>query len=402
MEISASAFLPNINLTVIDVLILILCLSATLFYCYSIYSAVVTFGESHIYAPNFSPPITILKPICGLDRDIYENLATFCRQEYSTYQIIFNVRSPQDPGINVVKRIIQDFPRLDIQLIVCNRIIGTNLKVSNLANALSFAKYEILVIADSDIRVGKDYLQRVVRPLHNKNVGVVTCLYRSVAQGWVEKLEAVGTACDFNAGAITSKQLEGMKFALGSTIVIRREVLKAIGGFEAIADYLADDFQLGYLTAQVGYKVMLSDYIVEHVLFANTLIDSIQHQVRWLRGIRVSRPWGYLGIVFTYGNITSLILTMTIKGSVLCWFGLAITWIVRLIMGWIVGVKYLQDSSAKKYFWLVILRDLMSFAIWCYCFFGTTIEWRGLQFKLTKDGKIIPKVKDLTEQLSDT
>ncbi|MEH1876850.1 glycosyltransferase [Nostoc sp.] len=164
MEISASAFLTNINLTVIDVLILILCLSATLFYCYSIYSAVVTFGESHIY-PNFYPPITILKPICGLDRDIYENLATFCRQEYSTYQIIFSVRSPQDPGIDVVKRIIQDFPRLDIQLIVCNCIIGTNLKVSNLANALSFAKYEILVLADSDIRVGKDYLQRVVRPV---------------------------------------------------------------------------------------------------------------------------------------------------------------------------------------------------------------------------------------------
>lgn len=398
MEIFASAFLTNINLKVIDILIVILCLSSVLFYCYSIYSAVVTFGESHIYAPNFYPPITILKPICGLDRDIYENLATFCQQEYSIYQIIFSVRNPQDPGIDVVKQIIQDFPKLDIQLIVCDHIIGTNLKVSNLANALSLAKYEILVIADSDIRVGEDYLQRVVQPLHNKNVGVVTCLYRSVAAGWVEKLEAVGTACDFHAGAITSKQLEGMKFAFGSTIVIRQEVLKAIGGFEAIADYLADDFQLGYLTAKVGYKVMLSDYIVEHVLFANTLIDSIHHQVRWLRGIRVSRPWGYLGLVFTYGNITSLILMMTIKGSILCWSGLAVTWIVRLIMGWIVGVKYLQDSSVKKYFWLVILRDLMSFTIWCYCLFGTTIEWRGLQFKLTKDGKIIPKVKDITEQ----
>ncbi|MEH1822477.1 MAG: glycosyltransferase [Nostoc sp.] len=161
-------------------------------------------------------------------------------------------------------------------------------------------------------------------------------------------------------------------------MVIRQEVLKAIGGFEEIADYLADDFQLGYLTAEVGYKVMLSDYIVDHVLFANTLIDSIQHQVRWLRGIRVSRPWGYIGLIFTYGNITSLILMMTIKGSTLCWSALAATWIVRLIMGWIVGVKYLQDSSAKKYFWLVILRDFMGFIIWCYCLFGTTIEWRGL------------------------
>ncbi|MEH1794052.1 MULTISPECIES: glycosyltransferase [unclassified Nostoc] len=247
MEISASAFLTNINLTVIDVLILILCLSATLFYCYSIYSAVVTFGESHIYAPNFSPPITILKPICGLDRDIYENLATFCQQEYSTYQIIFSVLSPQDPGIDVVKQIIRDFPRLDIHLIICERIIGANLKVSNLANALSFAKYEILVIADSDIRVGEDYLQRVVQPLHDNKVGVVTCLFRSVAEGWVEILEAIGTACYIHATSLAGKQLEGMKCAFGSTIVIRKEVLKAIGGFEAIADDLADDFQLGYL-----------------------------------------------------------------------------------------------------------------------------------------------------------
>lgn len=263
-------------------------MSATLFYCYSIYSAVVTFGESHIYAPNFYPPITILKPICGLDRDIYENLATFCRQEYSTYQIIFSVRSPQDPGIDVVKQIIRDFPILNIQLIVCDRIIGANLKVSNLANALSFAKYEILVIADSDIRVGEDYLQRVVQPLHNNKVGVVTCLFRSVGQGWVEILKAIGTACYIHATSLAGKQLKGIKCAFGSTIVIRKEVLKAIGGFEAIADDLADDFQLGYLPARAGYKVVLSDYIVEHVLSTKTVVDSINRQIRWSQCIRVT------------------------------------------------------------------------------------------------------------------
>ncbi|MEH2161516.1 MAG: bacteriohopanetetrol glucosamine biosynthesis glycosyltransferase HpnI [Nostoc sp.] len=390
MEIFASAFFTNINLTVINVLILILCLAATLFYCYSIYSAIVTFGESHLSTPNFYPPITILKPICGLDRDIYENLATFCRQEYSTYQIIFSVLSPQDPGIHVVKQIIRDFPRLDIHLIICERIIGTNLKVSNLANALSFAKYEILVIADSDIRVGEDYLQRVVQPLHNNKVGVVTCLFRSVAQGWVEILEAIGTACYIHATSLAGKQLEGMKCAFGSTIVIRKEVLKAIGGFEAIADDLADDFQLGYLPAQAGYKVVLSDYIVEHVLSANTVVDSINRQIRWSQCVRVTGFWSYLGLIFTYGNVTSLVLSVFTKWSFFICFTLVITWVMRLIMGWFIGVNFLKDSTARKYIWLVPLWDFLSLIIWCCGLFSNTIKWHGRYFKLSKYGKLFP------------
>ncbi|MDZ8056034.1 MAG: bacteriohopanetetrol glucosamine biosynthesis glycosyltransferase HpnI [Aulosira sp. ZfuVER01] len=378
----------NSQIPIIELLLLILCLSAIFFYCYSIYAAIAFFSQLHTIDPEFHPPITILKPICGVDRDAEQNLASFCQQDYPEYQIIFAVRDREDPGIEVVKKIIQQFPDVDIHLVVSDRIIGANLKVSNLANAVTAAKYEIILIADSDIRVGKDYLQRVIQPFQEEKVGVVTCLYRSLAEGWVTILEAIGTACDFHPGVLVSNQMEGIRFAFGSTIVIRKQALEAIGGFAAIADYLADDFQLGYLPAQAGYKVVLSNYIVDHILASSTLAEAIQRQIRWARCIRVSRPWGYVGLLFTYGTVTSLLLAIATGGSILGWTVLTITWVMRLLMGWIVAVKMLNDQVAKKYFWVIPARDLFHFAIWCSGFVRSTIVWRGQQFKLIKYGKL--------------
>jgi ceramide glucosyltransferase len=275
--------------TAIDFLLLILCLSAIWFYSYASYVGIVFFRR--LLPPldqKFHPPITILKPICGIDSDAYENLASFCQQDYPQYQLIFAVLEREDPGIEIVQKVIHDFPDLDIQLIIgeATTTIGANRKVSNLVNAFTKAKYDILVIADSDIRVGRDYLQRVIQPLKAENVGIVTCLYRSLAQGLVATLEALGTATEFQAGVLVSRQLEGVKFALGQTIVIRKKVLEAIGGFTAISDYLADDFQLGYLSAQAGYQVVLSDFVVEHVLATTTLADSFKRLIRWARGVQ--------------------------------------------------------------------------------------------------------------------
>jgi ceramide glucosyltransferase len=390
MEILASAFLSPFNLTLIDALLFLLCLSAILFYSYATYKAISFFSHPHTVDPHFHPPVTILKPICGADDDAYENLASFCRQQYPVYQIVFSVRDPQDAGLAVVRQIIRDFPERDIQLVISDHGIGTNPKVSNLANAATQANYALWLIADSDIRVGTDYLQRVIQPLRDPRVGVVTCLYRSLAQGWVATWEALGTATEFPAGVLVSRQLEGIQFAFGSTIVIRKDVLEAIGGFEAIADYLADDFQLGYLPAQAGYRVVLSDYVVDHVLGTTTLPDSIQRQLRWARVIRVSRPWGYAGLIFTYGTVTSLLLLIATGGSILGWTVLGITWMMRWVMGWIIGVRCLNDPAARTYWWLVPLHDLMRFAIWCYGFFGNTIEWRGRRLKLTREGKLVP------------
>jgi ceramide glucosyltransferase len=399
MEIFGFTSLTTFSLTVIDFLLLILCLAAVSFYCYAIYAARAFFNQPHRLNQDFQPPVSILKPICGLDSDAYESLTSFCQQDYPKYQIIFAVLESEDPSIEVVQKIIHYFPDLDIQLVVgdasadlSQRTMGTNLKVSNLANAATVAKHDILLIADSDIRVGRDYLRRVIQPLQDSDVGVVTCPYRSLAQGLVAILEAIGTATEFHAGVLVSNQLEGIKFALGSTIVIRKEVLEAIGGFPVIADYLADDFQLGYLPAQAGYKVVLSEYVVEHVLATSTLADSIKRQIRWARCIRVSRPWGYLGLIFTHGTTASLLFLIATGGSILGWAVLGVTWMTRLAMAWVVGVKILKDSLAKKFFWLVPLRDLISFTFWCYSFFGNTIEWRGRRLRLTKGGKLVPNV----------
>lgn len=369
-------------------LMLILCLSAVLFYTYGVYTAIIFLRDSPPINPEFHPPVTILKPLCGIDQGTYTNLASFCQQNYPQYQIIFSVRSSTDPSIEVIEKLIQQFPEIDINLLVKDQIIGANLKISNLANAVTIAKYDILVIADSDIRVGSEYLKTVIQPLQDQKVGVVTCLYRSTAQGIATILEAICTATDFQVGILVSKQLEGIKFALGSTIVIRKTTLTKIGGFAAVADYLADDYQLGYLPTQIGEKVVLSNYIVEHGLGHSSLLDSINRQIRWARCIRVSRPWGYGGLIFTFGTISSLLLLITNSGSIFSWLVFSITFSMRLIMAWLIGVKLLNDSVTKKYFWLIPIADIVRFIIWCCGFFGNTIKWRGTKFKLVKNGKL--------------
>jgi ceramide glucosyltransferase len=366
-----------------------------MYYCYAIYAAIAFLRQPHPINPEFHPPITILKPLCGLDSDAEDNLISFCQQNYPRFQIVFAVRDRQDPIIKVVEKLIAQFPDVDIDLVVSDRTIGANLKVSNLANALPQAKHQILLIADSDIRVNADYLQRVVQPLQDPNVGVITCLYRSRAQGWGATLEAISTATDFHPGVLVSNQLSGIEFAFGSTIVIRQSVLAEIGGFAAIADYLADDFQLGYLPAKAGYKVVLSDYVVEHVLGNSSIANSLHRQTRWVRGIKISRLWGYLGLIFTYGTVSSLVFVILTQGSTLGWMNLAIVWMMRLVMGWIVGAIALNDVVTKKYFWLIPVWDILHFAIWCAGLFGTTVEWRGQQLKLTKEGKLIPLEQDL-------
>ncbi|RCJ35419.1 glycosyl transferase [Nostoc minutum NIES-26] len=381
-------------MTIIHLLLLILCISAVFFYCYGIYAAIAFLNHQNPVDADFHPAITILKPICGLDDEAYENFASFCRQDYPQYQIIFSVRDPNDPGIAVVQQIIQDFPELDLQLVVSEHTIGTNFKVCNLANAESKAKYSILLLADSDVRVGPDYLQRVIQPMRDPDVGVVTCLYRPLTQGWVANLEAIGISTEYLASVLVANKLDKIEFALGPTIVIQRTALEAIGGFLAIADYLADDFQLGYLPAQAGYKVVLSDYVIDHAIATTSFVDLIQRQTRWFLCTRFSRPWGYLGLILTFGTVTSLLLLIATGGSILGWTTLVITWAMRLVMGWVVGVKVLHDAVAKKFLWVIPLSDLILFGIWCYGFVGSTIEWRGRQLKLIEGGKLVAIAND--------
>jgi ceramide glucosyltransferase len=377
---------------------LILCLPATIYYCYGIYSAIAFFRPPFSHSHNifdslqeldFQPPISILKPVCGLDQDTYQNFASFCIQNYPTYQMIFAVRDQADPVIAVIKQIINDFPQIDIEIVQSDRCIGTNYKISNLANALPKAKYEVLVLADSDVRVDPEYLRNLVQPFADPEVGAVTCLYRPIMQGWIATLEAVGISTDYLASVLVANQLEGIKFALGTTIAMPKTVLAKIGGFEAIAEYLADDYQIGYLTAKSGYKVVLSHYIIDHLITTNSWQELLNRQLRWAYCTKVSRLSGYLGLFFTQGTATSLIFLILSGGSIWGWLGVAITWTTRLVLAWGVGVCGLKDPSASKFLWLVPLRDLLSFGIWVYSWFSNRMKWRGRKLKLSPEGKLI-------------
>jgi ceramide glucosyltransferase len=373
----------------VSLLLLVMCLVAIWFYSYAIYAAVMFFSRSPSPNSDFHPPISILKPVCGLDSEAYANLASFCQQDYPEYQIIFGVRDATDPAIAVIQQIIQAFPQLDIQLVISDRLIGSNLKISNLANIEPLAHYELLLISDSDIRVEPDYLHRVVQPLQSSTVGVVTCLYRSRVQGAIATLEAIGISTDFHAGVLVAQQLGWMKFAMGSTILIRRQVLAAIGGFAAVADFLADDFMLGNLPSKAGYTVALSDYVVDHCLETQGWSNFLQHQTRWNRCTRASNRSGYLGLIFTHGVTMSLLLALATQGSAMSWMVLSLTWMMRLLMGWIVGVHYLKDAVAQRWLGLIPLRDLLSFGLWVYGLIGNEIVWRSQRFKLTSEGKLV-------------
>ncbi len=368
---------------------LFLSLAAIGYYSYAIVAAQRFFTQSAPVDRHFQPPVSILKPVCGRDRYAYETLASFCKQDYPTYQIIFAVHDRDDASIVTIKQIMRDFPTLDLQLVVNDRTIGTSRKVSNLANAFANATHDIIILSDSDVQVTPNYLQQVVQPLSQPDVGVVTCPYRSLTEGWLTNFEALSSATEFHPGILVSNRLEGIKFAMGQTIVIRRSVLDEIGGFAVIANHLADDFQLGHLPAQAGYRVVLSHHIIEHVMATSTVMGALQRQLRWMVGIRVSRPWGYAGLIFTYGTVSSLLFWLATGASWLGWLVLGLTWISRLVMAWFIGIRHLRDPVAQKLFWLVPARDLLSFALWCYGFIGNTINWRDRAFRLTSDGELV-------------
>jgi ceramide glucosyltransferase len=374
-------------------ILLVLCAAALIFYGLSVLTSLLFFLHPQVVDDTFQPSISILKPVCGLDKGAYNNWASFCRQDYLSYQIIFGVSDSNDPAIAVLRQLIRDFPKVDIRLVVNSRIIGSNLKVSNLANLEPYAQYNLLLISDSDIRVGRDYLQRMVQPMQALQTGVVTCLYRSRVYTFIAALEALSISTDFHATVLLARQLGWMKFAMGSSILIRRTVLETIGGFMAIADHLADDFILGNLTDQAGFSVVLSDYVVGHTLETATLTDLIQHQTRWNRCTRAANPWGYLGLIFSHGTVFSLAFFCLSKASSMGWEVVGVMWTVRILMGWIVGVKGLEDAVATRFLWLIPIRDLLSFGLWCYGFMGDRIVWRGKQFRLVSGGKLVPLQK---------
>jgi ceramide glucosyltransferase len=339
------------------------------------------------------PAVSILKPLKGVDPEIWESFCSHCEQDYPQFQLIFGVSDSADPAVAMVRKLQAKYPNLPIELIVCDRVLGANIKVSNLAQMLPAARHELLLVNDSDIRVSSDYLRNVITPLADASVGLVTCLYGGVASPTARptlgsRLEALGISADFVPGVLSARFLEkGLRFGLGSTLAFRRRDLDSIGGFEAFLDYLADDYELGRRIASTGKKVELSAATVATFLPAYTLRQFFRHQLRWSRTIRDARRWGYAGLLFTFGLPWALVTLLAARGSEWAWALLTMTVAARLAVGFGSAIIVLNDRQFFRSIFFLPLRDLIAPLVWVASFVGNRIHWRGDVFEL-KDGRL--------------
>lgn len=331
------------------------------------------------------PPVTVLKPLCGDEPGLYASLRSFCAQDYPRFQLIFGVRVPHDPALKVVNRLRREFPELTIEAVVDQRQLGANAKVSNLANMMRVAAHDILVIADSDIIVGPDYLNHATAPLADPRVGIVTCPYRGRSTpGLWSKLGALYINDWFLPSVLVAHILGSRAFAFGATIALRREALASIGGFPALANYLADDYMLGALTRDRGLKTVLSPYLVETVVDEPNFGSLWQHELRWLRTIRTLQPGGYALSFLTHAVPVCLLGLLAGGGQppLLVLLGLSLS--MRLMLHY--EVDKFSWSSERPRPWLIPVRDLLTFAAWCAGFGSRSVYWRQQWLDVQADG----------------
>lgn len=321
---------------------------------------------------------------------MYASLRSHCVQNYPHYEILFGVSSEDDPAIPLIQNLIAEFPDRAIRLVRCGKNLGANGKVSSLAQLAATAAHEFFLVNDSDIRVEPDYLRKVMTELQVPGTGLVTCLYRGVPAPTVASaLESLGISTDFMAGVLAARQIEGgLRFGLGSTLAFRKRDLQAIGGFEAIADYLADDYELGRRIAERDLKVVLSESVVETYLPAYNLSSFLAHQLRWARTIRASRPSGYAGLLFTFTLPWAALTVILGRGATWAWGLLIVALAVRMAMALVTARQVLRDPTFWRWSWLLPLRDFLAVLIWIGGLAGRNITWRGDHFYL-KDGKLV-------------
>lgn len=361
------------------------------FYFAALWSARAFVRRQRPDAVSFHPPVSILKPLKGFDHDMYAGFVSHCRQQYAgDYELLFGVSSTEDPAVAAIEQLKAEFPDHAIRLILCPELLGTNGKVSNLAQMLPHASYGHILINDSDIKVSPRYLERVMAPFQDTGVGMVTALYRGRSHGTLSsKMEALGISTDFAAGVLTARKLEGgIRFGLGSTLAMSRVALDVIGGFGLLVDYLADDYELGARIAEMGYRVELSDEVVETTVPAYSFSQFLNHQLRWARGMRDSRERGYIGVVFTFGLPWAVLNLITAGCSLSSIALLSLIFAARVTLALTVGVGLLRDTQVLRDLWLLLPRDMVALGIWVWSYAGNTITWRGQEFAL-KDGRLI-------------
>jgi ceramide glucosyltransferase len=347
-------------------------------------------GLPKLPTPQRMPAATIFKPLCGAEPDTYDCLRSFCDQDYLHYQIVFGVADFNDPVVAIVERLRREFPHRDIDLIVDRRQHGSSRKVSNLVNMMPLARHDVFVISDSDVRVRRDYLARVVAPLLDPGVGIVTCPYRGIPRSGLWALLGSQFINEWFIPSVRVAALAGSRsFAFGSTIAIDRRVLSRIGGFMAIADQLADDYRLGEKTRRLGLRTVLSDVVVETSVVEDRFAALVQHELRWLRTIRAVRPVGY-GLSFvTFGVPTAALGVLLSGGAPAAFAMLAVTAATRLMLHFTIRHR----GSTALQLLLLPVRDVLSLALWSWSFATRRVHWRNERYHVNRDGSVLPVLR---------
>ncbi len=362
-------------------------ITSMLYYFFSLLCTMLFFRQRPP-GGDYLPPVTVMKPLDGLENGIYENLLSHLDQDYPSYQIIFGVHHDDDPVIPTVKRLMGEFPEKKIELVVSKEVVGPNMKVCNLNNMYSRAENDVIVINDSDTRVGPDYLRRVVSELEDPAVGAATCVYKvRNSFGLASALSTFFVNCDFLPSALVAYTL-GMNFGFGVTIAIKRKALEEIDGFHSLADYIAEDYQMGQRLLNAGYKLKVSNYVVMTEMQKYGFWDQVSHLLRWVSTIRVCRPKGYFFRIFTMGMPFSILLLIVSNFS---GFAVAVFFLhlfARYFTALVISVRYLEETGGLGFFLLLPLFDLVIFTVWCRGLFMNKVTWRGHTFYLHEGGSV--------------
>ena len=346
--------------------------------------------------PAFYPAVSILKPVKGVDPEMYESFASHCQQDYpGEYEILFGAGSMEDPAVALIEQLQREFPQQQIRLLICPEVLGANGKVSNLVQMVPEARYDHLLINDSDIRVTPNYLRHVMPAFAlpsdtGKQVGMVTALYRGHSHSTLgSRLEALGISTDFMPGALTARWMEkSLRFGLGSTLAVTREALDAMGGLRPLVDHLADDYELGVRIFQAGYRVELAREVVETSIPAYSFSEFLAHQLRWARGVRDARPLGYFGLLMTFGLPWAMANVVASAASLDSIALLSVMLCVRFAVALSIGVGVLGDRATLRDLWLLPLRDVVALGVWFWSFADDAVVWRGERFHV-RGGKLM-------------
>jgi ceramide glucosyltransferase len=351
---------------------------------------------------DFTPPVSVFKPLHGAEPGLEAHLATFFEQDYPKYEILFGARVASDLGLEAARRVAARYPHVSVKFVLTGEPWQINAKVCTLELMEKAAAHDIFIISDSDVRVTRNYLREVVAPFDDEKVGAVTCLYRGVAeQGLWAKLEAAGMSVEMTAGVLAADLMEGMQFTLGPTMAARRSCVREMGGFSTLGAYCADDFLLGNKIAANGHTVVLSTHVIDHVVLNSDFVDSQKHQIRWMKSTRFSRPTGHFGTSLTFSVLFGLLAcfaAMLLHHPVIGLGVLAYSVIARVVLALVVGTVVVEDRRVMPMALLYPLRDLLGFFYWAASYGSREIVWRNQVYELAPGGLMLPRGGSATER----